>query len=86
MDKEKVPPFIQPVNAERLVKFYMPELELSANQPRRLEMREAPTQPWNTYLIEKFGVDGRVQIILEGGAAQTRRWVDLSQMEYRWLA
>ena len=86
VDKQAVPPFRQPVHAERLIKLDMPELELSADQPRRLEMREKPTDQWNTYCIEKFGADGRVLLILEGGAAQTRRWVDLTQCKYRWLA
>ena len=66
-DKQAAPPFNQPLSAERLVKLDMPALELSADQPRWLEMREKPTDQWNTYVIEKFGVDGRVQLILEGG-------------------
>ena len=76
-------PFMQPVNADRLVRLDMPELELSANQPRRLEMRASDTQPFNEYTIEKFGVDGRVLLRLEGGNAE---WHDLTQCEYRWLA
>ena len=86
MDAEKVPPFKQPLHAERLVKLDMPELDLSADQPRKLEMREGPASPWNTYRIDRFGVDGRVRLVLDGGAVQTSKWVDLSKCEYRWLA
>ena len=86
VDKDEAPSFKQPVHAERLVRLDMPELELSPDQPRRLEMRERPTQPWNTYTIDRFGADGRVRLRLEDGAAQTRQWYDLTKCEYRWLA
>ena len=86
VDKEFVPSFRQPVHAERLIKLDMPELALQPGQPRRLEMRESPQQPWNVYEIDRFGVDGRVRLSLADGAAQTQRWVDLTQCEYRWLA
>ena len=82
MDKRAVVPFRQPIHAERLVKLDMPELELQAGQPRKLEMRTAPTQPYNEYTIEKFGIDGRVLLRLEGGDAT---WHDLTECEYRWL-
>ena len=86
MDQDRVPAFRNPLNAERLVKLDMPELELSPDQPRRLELRERPTQPWSEYVITRFGVDGRVRLEVAGGAAQDARWVDLSKCEYRWLA
>ena len=41
---------------------------------------------WNTYQIDRFGLDGRVRLVLDGGAVQTSKWVDLSKCEYRWLA
>ena len=81
-DKAMTIPFTQPLHAERLVKLDMPELELSPTQPRRLEMRERETQPWNEYTIERFAPDGRVSIRHGDGEA---RWVDLSRCEYRWL-
>ena len=71
MDQHATVPVRQPLHADRLVKLDMPELELSADQPRRLEMRAGPGDAWNTYVIERFGVDGRVRLMLEGGAAQT---------------
>ena len=82
VDKTAVLGFRQPLSADRLVKLDMPELELSADQPRRLEMRTKPTQPFNEYTIEKFAVDGRVLLRTEGGSAE---WYDLSECEYRWL-
>ena len=82
VDKSLVIPFKQPIHAERLIKLDMPELELRAGQPRRLEMREKETQPWNEYTVERFGMDGRVSLRLKDGEA---RWVDLSKCEYRWL-
>ena len=81
-DKAMTIPFTQPLHAERLVKLDMPELELSPTQPRRLEMRERETQPWNEYFIERFAPDGRVSI--RHGDSEAR-WVDLSRCEYRWL-
>ena len=85
VDKEYVPKFHQPLHAERLVMLDMPELGLDPRQPRRLEMRESTVDPWNTFVLERFGADGRVRLLLEGGGAQTRRWVDLTKCEYRWL-
>ena len=81
-DRTAVLPFAQPINADRLIRLDMPELELQAGQPRRLLMRTRPTQPWNEYRIERFAADGRVQLRLEDGHA---RWYDLSECEYSWL-
>ena len=85
VDKEYVPKFSQPLHAERLVRLDMPELGLESGQPRRLEMRESPVDPWNVYTLERFGADGRVRLLLQDGAAQTRKWMDLTKCEYRWL-
>ena len=82
VDKTTSVPFTQPLNAERLIKLDMPELELRPGQPKRLEMRQRETQPWGEYTVERFGLDGRVSLRTPGGAAQ---WVDLSKCEYRWL-
>ena len=76
VDKEYVPKFSQPLHAERLVRLDMPELGLEPGQPRRLEMRESLVDPWNVYTLESFGADGRVRLLLQDGAAQTRKWVD----------
>ena len=86
VDKDYVPSFHQPVHAERLIKLDMPELGLQSGQPRRIEMRESPHQPWNTYEIDRFGVDGRVRLSLADGVAQSQKWVDLTKCEYRWVA
>ena len=86
VDKEHAPAFNTRLHAERLVRLDMPELELSADQPRRLELREKESDQWTEYTIDRFGADGRVRLKLEGGGTQTRRWIDLSKCEYRWLA
>ena len=75
--------FKQLLHAERLVKLDMPELEVEPGQPRRLEMRTSVTQPFSEYTIERFGVDGRVNLRTEGGRAE---WYDLTKCEYRWLS
>ena len=86
MDKDFVPAFRSPVNADRLIKLDVPELELEASQPRKVSIKEIATGECNTYIIDRFGVDGRVRVQLEDGAAATRKWLDLSKCEYRWLA
>ena len=86
VDKDVVPAFTQPLHAERLVRLDMPELDLDPGQPRKLELRTSPLEPWNEYVIDRFGADGRVRLSLVGGAAQTRKWVDLTKCEYRWIA
>ena len=85
VDKDHVPKFLQSLHAAILVRLDMPELGLEPGQPRRLAMRESPVGPWNTYTLERFGADGRVRLLLQDGAAQTRKWVDLTKCEYRWL-
>ena len=83
VDRDAVVPSHQPIHAERLIKLDMPELELSADQPRRLEMRKSLQSPRNEYRIDRFGADGRVRLTYEAGNPE---WVDLTQVEYRWLA
>jgi hypothetical protein len=64
----------------------MPELELSPNQPRRVEMRERPGETFSVYKIDRYSQDGRVKLTLEDGAPGSGKWVDLTECEYRWLA
>ena len=75
-------PIIQPLASERLVKLDMLELEINPGQPRKIEMRERETQPWNIYTIERFVQYGRSSIRL---GIEEARWADLSQCEYRWV-
>ena len=70
------------------MKLDMPELELRPDQPRRIEMRERETQPFNTWRIDRFGSDGRVFVRLDGAAADdmsSGKWIDLTRCEYRWV-
>mgnify|MGYP003333791044 CR=1 FL=1 len=82
-DHRAVLPFGQPLHASRLVKIDLPEVELSAGQPRRMLMRMRANQPLNEYTVERFASDGRVQLKLQDGE---RGWYDLSQCEYTWLS
>ena len=74
------------LNADRLIKLDMPELELDPAQPRKVSLRKSASSEFDTYVIDRFGIDGRVRVQLEGGAASSRKWLDLSKCEYRWLA
>ena len=71
------------MNSDRLNKLDMPELELSVDQPKRFDIRIVPTLPFNEYRIEKFGIDRKVSLRMEGVDAT---WHDLSKCEYSWLA
>ena len=86
VDEDRPIPFTQPLHADRLVKLDMPELTLEPGQPRRLQLREGVADVWTEYYIDRFGADGRVRLNLPDGAAQSRRWVDLTTCEYRWLS
>ena len=86
VDEDRPIPFTQPLHADRLVKLDMPELTLEPGQPRRLQLREGVGDAWTEYYIDRFGADGRVRLNLPDGAAQSRRWVDLTKCEYRWLS
>ena len=77
-------PFKQPINAERLVNLDMPELDLDGRQNRKLEIQESNDGPWTPFEIERFAVDGRVQIKRTDGV-EDRRWCDLAQCRYRWI-
>ena len=86
VDEDRPIPFTQPLHADRLVKLDMPELTLEPGQPRHLQLREGVADVWTEYYIDRFGADGRVRLNLPDGAAQSRRWVDLTKCEYRWLS
>ena len=47
------------LHAERLVTLDLPELELNADQPRKIEMKETAYDTLQQYHIAKFAVDGR---------------------------
>ena len=82
VDPRSETPFMQPLNADRLVKIDMPELQLDVDQNRKLEIEEAGI--WVPYNIERFAPDGRVQLRRTDGV-EDRRWCDLSEHRYRWV-
>ena len=84
MQPQLEPPFLQPLFAERLVRIDMPELELDANQCRRLEIHEPATDTWEAWDVEKFAVDGRV-LLRSVIRPATADWTDLGSQRYRWV-
>ena len=62
----------------------MPELELDANQCRRLEIHEPGADTWDAWDVEKFAVDGRV-LLRSVIRPATADWTDLGSKRYRWF-
>ena len=85
-EPSKEPPFGQPLSADRLVKLDLPEIGLDPNQPRALEIRFDEGGEWTQWELERFAADGRVKVRKrtdEGGGED--RWLDLTQVRYRWI-
>ena len=72
------------VNAERLIRLDMPELELGRNQARQIEILNRRSNQWQAAEIQKFSVDGRV-LVRFVGTPWNPQWLDLSCEHYRWL-
>ena len=73
------------LNAERLVKLDMPELELHPDQANVIEVHQGDSDTWRRAVIEKFSVDGRCRLRWSDDQALTE-WADLSRLRYRWVA
>ena len=85
-DPKSILPFNEQQHAERLVKVELPVLGLSEAQPRTLEILQEDGVTWVRWRVEKFAVDGRVQLVCLDEAEQGRKqWADLSQVRYRWV-
>ena len=85
-DPKSILPFNEQQHAERLVKVELPVLGLSEAQPRTLELLQEDGVTWVRWRVEKFAVDGRVQLVCLDEAEQGRKqWADLSQVRYRWV-
>ena len=84
VDAAKALPFLQLVNAERLVRVDLPALGLEPGGPRRLEICAPDGDSWERWEIERFAVDGRVRLkhLDEPGRVE---WRDLTQHRYRWV-
>ena len=59
--------FTQPVNADRLIRLDLPELDLDARQPRCVEIKRESEDDWERFKIARFCVDGRVFLVKEEG-------------------
>ena len=85
-DPKAVLPFHEQQHAERLVKVELPALGLSEAQPRTLELLQDDGETWVRWKVEKFSVDGRVQLLCLGETdAGLKVWKDLSRVRYRWV-
>jgi hypothetical protein len=77
---------MQPLNAERLVRLDLPELELDPRQPRKVEIQRDSAGDWETMKISRFSADGRVFLVREGDdPSEHGEWLDLSTVRYRYL-
>ncbi len=82
VEPQKRTPFMQPLHGERLVVLDMPELDLDPRSLRRLEIHDNTTDEWTRFRIERYCIDGRVQIRQVDNPAELR-WRDLSKVRYR---
>ena len=76
--------FMQPIHGERLVVLDMPELDLDPKTLRRLEIHDNTTDEWTRYRVERYCIDGRVQI-RQIEDPSNLVWYDLSKVRYRWV-
>ena len=83
-DPEAKVAFGQPVNAERLVRLDLPELDLSPDQPRDVEIFRG--DDWERHRIEKFSADGRVCVVPSAEPGTKGTWVDLSKHRFRYVS
>ena len=72
-------------SVDRLVKMDMPELDMSANQNRRLEVMIEEGNVYEPATLERIAVDGRCALRYDSNPGEAV-WVDLSRCSYRWLA
>jgi hypothetical protein len=85
-DPKAVLPFHDQQHAERLVKVELPALGLGQAQPRTLEILQDDGETWTRWRVEKFAVDGRVQLVcLNEPDLGYKVWRDLSRVRYRWV-
>ena len=71
------------IAAERIVRVEVPELELGAEQMRRLEIWEPINNDWLACTIERHALDGRVYLRYDYDPTRVE-WTDLSEVRYRW--
>ena len=67
-------------------KLDMPEfdIELDAQQPRKLEIFDEDRDEWYRCTLERAAVDGRLFLRFEG-EVDDARWMDLTKCRYRWV-
>jgi len=83
-DPSEVINFLQPIHADRIIVLDMPELDLTPDQRRLLEVYNEASDRWVRHRIERFSVDGRVQL-RDRDNPTSIEWFDLSKVRYRWV-
>ena len=83
VEPQKELKFARRVAAERTIRVETPELELGADQLRRVEIWEPIGNEWQAAEIERHSLDGRVYVRYDYDPTRVE-WVDLSAKRYRW--
>ena len=84
LDPKRPMNFTNKLNADRLIRIDMPELELKEGQHVRLDVHDSTTDEWRTATIEKYAYDGRVALLYEHDPSELV-WLDPSRERYRWV-
>ena len=84
VDPKKPMTFTNKLNADRLIRIDMPELELKEGQHVRLDVHDNTTDEWRPATIEKYAYDGRVALRYDHEPAELV-WLDLFRERYRWV-
>ena len=82
-------------NGRNLIKLDLPTLTVDPGQRRVLEVYNNATGAWERHEIRRFATDGRVNLqrmveqrdgdVVTWVEEDFRRWVDLSELHYRWV-
>ena len=82
-DPNREIPFGQPVNADRLIRLDLPELELMPDQPRKLEGQEDDGFIWTEKRISRLFADGRAYLTnMDGSEGE---WCDIKKVKYQYV-
>ena len=57
-DVDRATPFSQPLHADRLIRLGLPELELTPDQPGKLQHQDEDGVTWHAKTISRFFADG----------------------------
>ena len=75
--------FSKPLNADRLSRLDLPELELMPDHARRLDIQDEHGVTWHARTNSRFLADGRVFLVKPDGSGG--EWTDLAKEKYRYM-